>query len=1168
MVPSMKRFIIIVALSLIICIPFLHAHSFFIELFVLSPNAEAGCKGASVFPKVSEIRTVPNSVSTGYAGKTSEMETGTGSQTSSETDSGTTTGDESEPGQDNPEGQPLDLFLETVALDIATCSHDELVEWCIQLGLSGDGSDNELRARLYDYYKVKAPEQGKEEATRIITIENAKKTEYVTLDEPYPHVIIRFTGDVIITIKDTKSGETHTIHADELVYNKTKQLLSARGNIRYEKKTGSTTEIFLGGALDINLDTWEGLFRYGENRREGGETQTKLVFQADDIIKKSDTVIVFKNAVISTCDTEDKHYSLRASKLWILGPNEWAVFNAMLYVGELPVLYLPFFYYPGEEIIFHPVFGYKDREGRFVQTTTYILGERAPKDQSISLFKLTEGGTGYERKAEGVFLRTQKTKKEKKEENVIKILADYYVNLGFFTGIDAVFPVLGPVKNFKAFLGLGFTKSIFPLAAKTYSPYVPQNDYTETWNTAYYFGLELPLRFLFTASGSISALSFSGSYAFDFASDPYVGRDFLQRSEYMDWLQFMKEQEKNVQTAGEKKSSLQSSINLNGSIPLPFLEPFVKSISINNASLALSWILKTKQAPGDPDLYYLFQYSPTSEFFVPDMFKILEGSMTITGTLVQYPFPDVKSKQQKPAPIPGVVPPWSDISQTQPSKNINDGVVEFKLPDLYKPDNSKKDSNLFSGTISYQITPSINWSERFNTGAWKNPEDVDFQRLYELISYGIAGNIQPKLQFLDSLITINTAFTGSSKFQERLAYLDDPLYVTPVMLEAWLRQDAQYRNDTFTGKLGIAINPFNKIELFSPTQFGWDYEVLLYEYKFKNMSGTIPLYETYIFDWTKAGVKTNSLNAVLGVKLDKYTQSVRISGNLPPLLSSYSISLQLAWFFGTFSAQTKYYQKNETDPFMLDPLNANLTLKYEKAPTLTMQGIYDFNAVEVKSINTSFQWDTFSLQILAKKGPTASFVIGQGWVDGAEEFNFYSSAMSYKLNWKPLPVWKNRISFETQLSVDAVQNFIRFNEASAGITGTITLKIYEFADFSFSFTSRNQSLWRYYANLFQLPEELEVLSVPVNPFIDIFNGFRFDNPEIRKTSLFKLKSLNLKLVHYMHDWNLTFELSSSPFYNTTTLQYEFKNTYSIFIGWTGVPEIKTQYKRDGDTETW
>jgi hypothetical protein len=205
---------------------------------------------------------------------------------------------------------------------------------------------------------------------------------------------------------------------------------------------------------------------------------------------------------------------------------------------------------------------------------------------------------------------------------------------------------------------------------------------------------------------------------------------------------------------------------------------------------------------------------------------------------------------------------------------------------------------------------------------------------------------------------------------------------------------------------------------------------------------------------------------------------------------------------------------------------------------------------------------------VAKKSPTATFVFGSGWLDGTEVFQVNSASASYKLNWKPQAIWKNRITLETQLALDFSQNFIRFNEAGLGVTGTLAFKIFEFMDIAFSFTSRNQNVWRYYSNLFPLPEELSELADPVNPFIDILNGFRFDSQELRQSSLFKLKSLNLKLTHYMHDWNLTFEYSTAPVYNALLLQYEFKNTLSLFLGWTGVPEIKTQYKKDGDTVTW
>ena len=38
--------------------------------------------------------------------------------------------------------------------------------------------------------------------------------------------------------------------------------------------------------------------------------------------------------------------------------------NAVVYVGKIPVLYLPAFYYPKDELLFNPAFGYDERFGR------------------------------------------------------------------------------------------------------------------------------------------------------------------------------------------------------------------------------------------------------------------------------------------------------------------------------------------------------------------------------------------------------------------------------------------------------------------------------------------------------------------------------------------------------------------------------------------------------------------------------------------------------------------------------------------------------------------------------------------------------------------------------------------------------------------------------------
>ena len=43
---------------------------------------------------------------------------------------------------------------------------------------------------------------------------------------------------------------------------------------------------------------------------------------------------------------------------------------------------MPFFYYPKDEMIFNPVFGYKPREGYYVQTTTYLVGRKPLQNSS------------------------------------------------------------------------------------------------------------------------------------------------------------------------------------------------------------------------------------------------------------------------------------------------------------------------------------------------------------------------------------------------------------------------------------------------------------------------------------------------------------------------------------------------------------------------------------------------------------------------------------------------------------------------------------------------------------------------------------------------------------------------------------------------------------------
>lgn len=125
-----------------------------------------------------------------------------------------------------------------------------------------------------------------EKKQNTITVNSAQYTEYVKvppqpISEPPPSIdagekkdgtpenakpkedeIIIFTGSVSISVSDGVS--VSTIKADKVIYNKTRDSLTAMGNVFYEKKTGSEKgESFKGEHLLFSIKKLEGVFLNG-----------------------------------------------------------------------------------------------------------------------------------------------------------------------------------------------------------------------------------------------------------------------------------------------------------------------------------------------------------------------------------------------------------------------------------------------------------------------------------------------------------------------------------------------------------------------------------------------------------------------------------------------------------------------------------------------------------------------------------------------------------------------------------------------------------------------------------------------------------------------------------------------------------------------------------------
>jgi lipopolysaccharide assembly outer membrane protein LptD (OstA) len=261
----------------------------------------------------------------------------------------------------------VDPNASIINMDIKTSTLTELASWCRGLGLSEGGTRDELANRLRDHYKLPSEGGTVSPDAKIITIESARTTEYFTLDivdEEYA----RLRGDVMISLKD---GEAiHRVKAWEILYNRTRNVLTASGEVEYVKEDGDTIETFKGDSIVVNLDNWSSIFMDGVSERSIAGNETAYRFAGTVISRSGEEVTVLTRAEITNATNDEAYWSMTASKLWLLPGSDWAVFNAVLKVGNIPLLYLPFFFYPSDEIVFHPVVGFRSREGTFLQTTT------------------------------------------------------------------------------------------------------------------------------------------------------------------------------------------------------------------------------------------------------------------------------------------------------------------------------------------------------------------------------------------------------------------------------------------------------------------------------------------------------------------------------------------------------------------------------------------------------------------------------------------------------------------------------------------------------------------------------------------------------------------------------------------------------------------------------
>ncbi len=1021
------------------------------------------------------------------------------------------------------------------------------------------------------------PLAAEDSGTSTVTINSAHRTEYYKEPETEDE-LISFTGEV--SLKVVKNSQEIEIQAESVLYNRTRSTLYAEGDITFSRQSGnSASEKLTARTLLFNIDTLEGIFDQGRVIQEQSDSinlpsGSSLYVSSNLFGRDNSGTVAFDSGTLTFCDDPDPHWQIKATRIWLLPGNEFSFFNAVLYVGHLPVMYFPFFYYPKDEMIFNPVFSYDARRGYSFQTTTYLIGRKplASGNADDGLFSFMRTTELKKQERDGLFLKNL-DENDTQGSDSLKIIADLYSNLGAMAGVEGVFKPKSVVTDISFKTYFGFSNTLFK-SEENYTTYSPVTG-ERYIDSSYLLGVKIPFRFYGDFSMKLNKSPFNLSISLPVYSDIYFAGDFLERKESMDWINYLLKNPvmitgNSTSSSGSTKTSF--SWNLNGSISTPEfiknLNPYISSFSISSISSAVNFSSATN-SDVNPDTS---SYSADRYFFYPASLYPFKMSASIGGTLLSSGKKSSDSKKSSGSnnsssasgegekiTFVDIEPPPELVVQS-PDVPDYENVPSEKMPVLTMPSLSQTTVSGLTYSLSYTISPSVSTEMYFDSGTWHSPEDIDWKNIKSsYLSLKAPVSLKDSVSWKNNFLSFTNSFSFNPEYQDH-PVVSETVYPEGSSALASLRKaDYQARKLDVSAVTALSFKPFVLTSVFADSSLTWNNTVKIVRTKF---TGTVdePEWEYKKAEWDSDSITSHDMTLVISAKNVALQPKFTIKANLPPQTESFTGTLGFSYsVLSSFSISTAYKRKSKTDDtWVFTPLTQSSSWKFADSK-LSLSESYKYNIEDEHSDSLTLSLSGFGLTASYGMGWTKPYelIAGQGWVlQNESDFLPKTASLSYTLQSKTWYAWYNRISFAPSLNTSFNFDLLRPTDSSFVFKPSFTFKINKALDITFSEESRNQVFFRYIQNLYgydvTMPGE-------TNPFVDLFNSFAFWNTDLRKASGFKLKNISIKLTHELHDWVLNSEFKIEPrlLKDTTPYHYDFSPYFSLSVVWRPMSSMKT-----------
>ncbi len=172
---------------------------------------------------------------------------------------------------------------------------------------------------LNSFFLVEAAAEQAEDSVEI-------KADYLEYQKQKD--LVYGTGHVQVT-----SGDMY-LEADEIFYNLKEETVTAVGHVIGKDKTQDLS----GESVTYNLQTKHGILSYGKIY------SYKWYITGPKMERQGPEKMYLPTGYMTTCDLEQPHYQIRASRIAVYPKKYLICHHARFYIGDLPVLYFPVYY--------------------------------------------------------------------------------------------------------------------------------------------------------------------------------------------------------------------------------------------------------------------------------------------------------------------------------------------------------------------------------------------------------------------------------------------------------------------------------------------------------------------------------------------------------------------------------------------------------------------------------------------------------------------------------------------------------------------------------------------------------------------------------------------------------------------------------------------------------